>query len=193
MDFVEGLPTSSKQNVIFVIVDRFTKYVHFIPLSHPYTASKVAALFLQHVFKLHGLPSSIVSDRDTTFTSLFWEELFRRQGVDLAMSSSYHPQSDGKTEVVNKSLEHCLRAFVADKPSLWVEWLPLAEYWFNTNYHTSTKLSPFEALYGYSPPRLIEFMPGLTRVAAVEDLLKHRQQVVGLLEHNLVAAQASMK
>uniref|UniRef100_A0A2N9I334 Chromo domain-containing protein n=1 Tax=Fagus sylvatica TaxID=28930 RepID=A0A2N9I334_FAGSY len=94
---------------------------------------------------------------------------------------------------VNKSLEHYLRAFVADKPSLWVEWLPLAEYWFNTNYHTSTKLSPFEALYGYSPPRLIEFVPGLTRVAAVEDLLEHRQQVVGLLEHNLVAAQARMK
>jgi hypothetical protein len=193
MDFVEGLPTSRKQNVILVIVDRFTKYVHFISLSHPYTASKVAALFLQHVFKLHGLPSSIVSDRDTVFTSLFWEELFRRQGVDLAMSSSYHPQSDGQTEVVNKSLEHYLRAFAADKPSLWVEWLPLAEYWFNTNYHTSTKLSPFEALYGYLPPRLIEFMPGLTRVATVEDLLKHRQQVVGLLEHNLVAAQARMK
>jgi hypothetical protein len=109
------------------------------------------------------------------------------------MSSSYHLQSDGQIEVVNKSLEHYLRAFVADKSSLWVEWLPLAEYWFNTNYHTSTKLSPFEALYGYLPPRLIEFVPGLTRVAAVEDLLEHREQVVGLLEHNLVAAQARMK
>jgi hypothetical protein len=101
-----------------------------------------------------------VSDRDTTFTSLFWEELFRRQVVDLAMSSSYHPQSDGQTGVVNKSLEHYLRAFAADKPSLWVEWLPLAEYWFNTNYHTSTKLSHFEALYGYLLPRLIEFVLG---------------------------------
>uniref|UniRef100_A0A2N9I5B5 Chromo domain-containing protein n=1 Tax=Fagus sylvatica TaxID=28930 RepID=A0A2N9I5B5_FAGSY len=151
MDFVEGLPTSSKQNVIL----------------------------------LHGLSSSIVSERDTAFTSLFWEELFRRQGVDLTMSSSYHPQFDEPTEVVNKSLEHYLRAIIADKPSLWVEWLPLAEYWFNSNYHTSTKLSPFEALYGYLPPRLIEFVPGLTRVAAVEDLLEHRQQVVGLLEHNL--------
>jgi hypothetical protein len=79
------------------------------------------------------------------------------------------------------------------KPSLWVEWLPLAEYWFSSNYHTSTKLSPFEALYGYLPPRLIEFVPGLTRVAAVEDLLEHRQQVVGLLEHKLVDAQARMK
>jgi hypothetical protein len=79
MDFVEGLLTSRKQNMILVIVDRFTKYVHFISLFHPYTASKVAALFLQHVFKLHGLPSSIVSDRDTVSTSLFWEKLFRRQ------------------------------------------------------------------------------------------------------------------
>jgi hypothetical protein len=193
MDFVEGLPTSSKQNVILVSVDRFTKYVHFIPLSHPYMVSRVAFLFLQHMFKLHGLSSSIVSERDTAFTSLFWEELFRRQGVDLTMSSSYHPQFDEPTEVVNKSLEHYLRAIIADKPSLWVEWLPLAEYWFNSNYHTSTKLSPFEALYGYLPPRLIEFVPRLTRAAAVEDLLEHRQQVVGLLEHNLVVAQARMK
>jgi hypothetical protein len=73
------------------------------------------------VFKLHGKPSSIVSDRDIVFTSLFWEELFRKQGVELAMNTSYHPQSDGKTEVVNKSLEQYLRAFAAKKPSLWVE------------------------------------------------------------------------
>ena len=128
-----------------------------------------------------------------SFTSLFWEELFRRQGVDLVMSSSYYLQSDGQTEVVNKSLEYYLRAFAANKPSLWVEWLPLAEYWFNTNYHTSIKLSPFEALYGYLPLRLIEFVPRLTRVAAVEDLLEHRQQVMRLLKHNLVASQARMK
>ena len=109
------------------------------------------------------------------------------------MRSSYDPQSDRQTEVVNKSLEHHLRAFAADKPSLWMEWLPLVEYWFNINYHTSIKQSPFEALYGYLPPRLIEFVPRLTRVAAVEDFLEHRQQVVGLLEHNLMAAQAWMK
>jgi hypothetical protein len=170
MDFVEGLPTSSKQNVILVIVDKFTKYVHFIPLSHPYTASRVAALFLQHVFKLHGLPSSIVSDRDTAFTSLFWEELFSKQRVDLS-----------------------IRVFAANKPSLWVEWLPLAEYWFNTNYHASTRLSLFKALYGYSPPRLLEFILGTTKVAAVEELLQHRQQVMSILQENLVATQGRMK
>ena len=83
------------------------------------------------------------------------------------MRSSYDPQSDRQTEVVNKSLEHHLRAFAADKPSLWMEWLPLVEYWFNINYHTSIKQSPFEALYGYLPPKLVEFVPGLTRIAAV--------------------------
>uniref|UniRef100_A0A2N9EIS5 Integrase catalytic domain-containing protein n=1 Tax=Fagus sylvatica TaxID=28930 RepID=A0A2N9EIS5_FAGSY len=91
MDFIEGLPTSNKQNVILVVVDRLTKYVQFIALAHPYTTATVASLFLHHVFKLHDMSSFIVSDRDTAFTSLFWEELFRQQGVDLAMSSSYHP------------------------------------------------------------------------------------------------------
>ena len=129
MDFIEGLPTSNKQNVILVVVDRLTKYVQFIALAHPYTTATVASLFLCHVFKLHDMSSFIVSDIDTAFTSLFWEELFRQQGVDLAMSPSYHPQSDGQTEVVNKSLEQYLRAFASDKPSLWVEWLPLAKYW----------------------------------------------------------------
>ena len=113
--------------------------------------------------------------------------------MDLTMSSSYHPQSNGQIKVVNKSLEHYLRAFAADKPSLWVEWLPLVEYWFNTNYHTSTKLSPFEALYGYSPPKLLEFVPRTTRVAAVEELLQHRQQVMSILQENLVVAQRRMK
>ena len=88
-----------------MIVDRLAKYVHFIALSHPYSASKVTALFVQHVFKLHGMPNSIVSDRDPIFTSLFWSELIRLQGVQLTMSSFYHPQNDGQTEVVNMSLE----------------------------------------------------------------------------------------
>ena len=102
--------------MVFVVVDRFTKYVHFIPLAHPYTTAKVAHLFMQFVFKLHGLPSTIVSDRDPVFTSKFWSELMKLQGISLAMSSSYHPQIDGQTEVVNKSLEHYLRAFASDRP-----------------------------------------------------------------------------
>uniref|UniRef100_A0A2N9IYS4 Integrase catalytic domain-containing protein n=1 Tax=Fagus sylvatica TaxID=28930 RepID=A0A2N9IYS4_FAGSY len=193
MDFIEGLPNSNKHSVILVVVDRLTKYVHFIPLSHPYTAAKVASLFMQHVFKLHGLPSSIVSDRDTAFTSIFWQELFIKQGIELAMSSAYHPQTDGQTEVVNRSLEQYLRAFASDKPQQWVDWLPLAEFWFNTNYHTSTHTSPFEALYGYPPPTLMEYIPGTTKVEAVEDHLSQRQQALALLKANLAAVQERMK
>uniref|UniRef100_A0A2N9FIE8 Integrase catalytic domain-containing protein n=1 Tax=Fagus sylvatica TaxID=28930 RepID=A0A2N9FIE8_FAGSY len=171
----KGLPNSNKHSVILVVVDRLTKYVHFIPLSHPYTAAKVASLFMHHVFKLHGLPSSIVSDRDTAFTSIFWQELFIKQGIELAMSSAYHPQTDGQTEVVNRSLEQYLKAFASDKPQQWVDWLPLAEFWFNTNYHTSTHTSPFEALYGYPPPTLMEYIPAAQERMKLQTN-KHRQE-----------------
>jgi hypothetical protein len=97
MDFIEGLPSSQGFTVIFVVVDRFTKYGHFLPLSHPYTASKVAEIFLANVLKLHGMPRTIVSDRDLVCTSSFWRDLFKLQGISLALSSAYHPQSDGQT------------------------------------------------------------------------------------------------
>jgi len=179
--------------VVFVVVDRFTKYVHFIPLAHPYTAAKVAQMFMQYVFKLHGMPSTIVSDRDPVFTSKFWLELMKLQGANLAMSSSYHPQSDGYTEVVNKSLEHYLRAFAADKPHSWVDWLPMAEFWFNINFHPSIKLTPFGALYGYPSLKVVEYVPGVTRVAAVDSYLQDRQQLFSLLKNNLNMAQERMK
>ena len=95
MDFVEGLPKSQLKDVVLVVVDRLTKFVHFVALSHPYTATKVAHLYMQHVFKFHGMLATIVSDRDLMFTSHFWQELIRLQRVQLAMSSAYHPQSYG--------------------------------------------------------------------------------------------------
>lgn len=101
LDFVEGLPKFGHANCILVVVDSFTKYAHFIPLHHPYTAASVAKLFLDHVYKYHDMPLSIVSDRDRVFNSKFWQELFSLAGVQLQMSSSYHPQSDGQTERVN--------------------------------------------------------------------------------------------
>ena len=162
MDFVGGLPKSQRLDVVMVVVDRLTKYVHFIGLSHPNSAAKVAALFAQNVLKLHDMPTSIVSNRDPVFIAKFWAELFKLQGVQLAMSSTYHSQTDGQTEVVNKSLEHYLRSFSADRTTEWVERLYLAEFWFNTNYHTATKMTPYEVLYGYSPPRLMDYVSGTT-------------------------------
>ena len=193
MDFVEGLPKSHLKSVVFVVVDRLTKYTHFMALSHPYTATKVANLYLHFVFKLHGMPSTIVSDRDPMFTSLFWREWMKLQGVKLAMSSAYHRQSDGQTKVVNKSLEYYLRAFAADRPSTWVEWLPLAKFWFNTNFHTSIKMIPFETLYGYSPLRVLDYVVSTKRVDAVDLMLRDRQQILSLLKQNLCVAQERVR
>ena len=170
------------QSVVLVAMDKLTNYTHFMALFHPYTATKVANVYLKSVFKLHGMPSTIMSDRDPIFTSHFLRELMRLQGVVLTMSSSYHPQTDGQTKVVNKSLEHYLRAFAADKPTTWVEWLPLAEFWFNTNFHVAAKMTPFEALSGYLPPRVLDYAVGTTRVGAVDSLLKGRQQLLSLVK-----------
>lgn len=93
MDFIEGLPKSQGKTTIFVVVDRLTKYAHFIPLTHPYTAKDVAQLFLDNIYKLHGLPTTIVSDRDAIFTSMFWQELFMLLGTEHCLSTAYHPQS----------------------------------------------------------------------------------------------------
>lgn len=151
-----------------MVVDHLTKYSHFVPLGHPYTTKSVAQLFVKHVFKLHGLPQSNVSDRDSTFTSNFWRELFKAQGAKLEFSMAYHQQTDGQSEAVNKSLETYLRCFVGDWPKDWVRWVPLAEWWYNTTQHTSTRLTPFEALYGYQHPKLISYVPGTTKAEEVE-------------------------
>jgi len=193
MDFVEGLPLSRGHSVIMVVVDRLSKYSHFVSLSHPYTAAMVAQLFISTVFKLHGMPQTIVSDRDPIFTSLFWSELFRLQGSTLKLSTSYHPQTDGQTEIVNKCLENYLRCFAQDSPKHWTNWLPWAEYWYNTTWHSAIKMTPFEAVYGQPPPRLLSYIPGTTRVEAVDEVLRNREQILGLLQLNMQQAQQRMK
>lgn len=127
MDFVEGLPTSGSANSIMVVVDKFTRFAHFIPLHHPFTAAKVAAAYLNNVFKLHSLPKIMVSDRDPIFTSRFWKEFFSMMGNELRINSAYHPQTDGQSGRVNQCLEIYLRCFTHACPGKWSQYLSLAE------------------------------------------------------------------
>jgi IS30 family transposase len=121
MDFIESLPISNGHSVIMVVVDRLFKYAHFIPLKHPFTVASVAKTFVANVVCLHVIPTSIVSDRDKVFISSFWQTLFQLLGMQLYMSSSYHPQTDGQTEVVNRVLEQYLRCFVGLQPKTWMD------------------------------------------------------------------------
>lgn len=105
MDFIEGLPSSYQYNCILVIVDKFSKYSHFIPIRHPYTAKRIAEIFLDQFYRLHSMPLAIVSDRDLVFTSAFWQEFFRSLGTDFKLSIAYRPQTDGQIERVNQSVE----------------------------------------------------------------------------------------
>eukprot|EP00252_Welwitschia_mirabilis_P003646 TRINITY_DN13712_c0_g1_i1.p1 TRINITY_DN13712_c0_g1~~TRINITY_DN13712_c0_g1_i1.p1 ORF type:complete len:249 (+),score=22.32 TRINITY_DN13712_c0_g1_i1:100-747(+) len=193
MDFIEGLTPSNGKNVIMVVIDRLSKYAHFIPVAHPFTISVIAQLFIGHIFKLHGMPNSIISDRDKVFISNFWQELFRLQGTKLCMSSSYHPQTDGQTEVVNRCLETYLRCFTGQKPKAWTKWLPWAEWWYNTTFHCSTKMTPYEVVYGQPPPTVLSYIPGSTNVDQVDMELRNRDQVLRLLKENLESTQARMK
>lgn len=193
MDFVEGLPISRGKSTIFVVVDRLSKYAHFIPISHPYTANNLALIFFENIFKLYGMPKSIVCDRDPAFTSSFWKELFQLQGTQFNFSSSYHPQTDGQTEVVNRTLEMYLRCFTGHRPKEWARWIPWAEYCYNTSIHSATKKSPYEVLYGREPPNLLSYVPGTTKLEAVEKELQDRDQVLEELKDQLKEAQARMK
>jgi len=127
MDIIIGLPKPKGKSVIMVVVDRLTKYAHFCALSHPFKTSTIATTFMKSIQKLHGNPNIIVSDRDPIFTGNFWTKLFSCQGTQLTHSSSYHPQSDEKIEIMNKCLEGYLHCFVPDKETQWVKWLPMVE------------------------------------------------------------------
>jgi len=116
MDFIEGLPKVGGKSVILTVVDRFSKYVHFIALGHPYTASSVARAFFDGIVRLHGFPTSIVSDRDPDFTSHMWRDLFKMAGVQLRFSMVFHPQTDGQLEIVNKVLAMYLLCAMGDRP-----------------------------------------------------------------------------
>lgn len=171
MDFVTHLPVSLGHTAIWVICDRLSKYVHFIALPTKYSAQDLAARFSVEVYRLHGAPRSIISDRDPLFLSSFWKEFFHLQGTTLNFSTAYHSETNGQTEVVNRSLEAYLRCFASENPKHWFHFLHLAEFWHNTCFHSSIGMTPFEALYGRPPPTLQDFLPGSTAVDSIATTL----------------------
>jgi hypothetical protein len=119
LDFVEGLPKSQGFDVILVVIDKLTKYGHFLPLKHPFSAAQAAQTFVNSIYKLHGLPHCIISDRDEIFTSKLWQELFHLTDTQLLMISAYHPQNDGQTERLNQCLKAFLRCSIHATPNQW--------------------------------------------------------------------------
>jgi hypothetical protein len=157
MDFVLGLPRTKRGfDSIFVVVDRFSKMAHFIPCQKTSDATHIVNLFFKEVIRFHGLPRSIVSDRDRKFIGNFWRTLWKKMGNNLSFSLSYHPQIDGQTEVVNRSLGDLLRSLVIEHHSQWNNVLPQAKFSYNDLVNRRTGWSPFQIVYGMQPRGIFE-------------------------------------
>jgi hypothetical protein len=193
MDFIEGFPKVGGKSVILRVVDRFSKFTHFIPLSHPYSASSMAKAFFDNIVRLHGMPCSIVSDRDPIFTSTFWKELFRLARVKLLLSSAFHPQTDGQSEVVNCTIVMYLCCLVGDRPHSLLQWLPWAEFFYNSSYQSALSITPFHVVYGQHPPPLVRYDSGSSKVAAVDAQLCDGDEFLQQIRERLLLSQDVMK
>jgi hypothetical protein len=193
MDFITGLPKTQGRYYIYVVADRLTKFAHFFAISSECKATQVADLFFREIFRLHGLPKNIVSDRGSRFMSAFWQELFRLTGTELTPSTSYHPQTDGQTEIVNKWLEGYLRNYVVGQQKTWVKWLHLGEHCYNTTYHMFAGMSPFRALYVYDAPSFVDLAFGDKRAPKAKDWFQESQDILKALKDNLQTTQNQQK
>lgn len=190
MDFVTGIPkTHDGLDCILVVVDRLTKRAHFIAMTKEATAADCAQLFIDEVFRLHGLPKSLVTDRDTRFTNKFWETLHGRLGISLDMSTPYHPQTDGQTERTNRTMEQLLRPYVNELGTNWALHLPLIEFGYNNAYQASIGMSPFKADLGFEP-RFIDLVHSTEkRSEAANDFAEMQEALSREVQESMALAQ----
>jgi len=150
-DFITKLLLAQEYNAILVVCDRFSKIAHFIATTEKTSVKRLARLFRDQVWKLHGLPESIVSDRGVQFAAGMMKELNNLLGIQTKLSTAYYPQTDGQTERVNQELEQYLRVFIDHRQEQWLDWLGTAEFTYNNKIHAATKVSPFKVNYGQDP------------------------------------------
>jgi hypothetical protein len=179
MEFITGLPTSTKQNdSIMVVVDKLRKYTHFIRIKSNYKEIYITSIFMNEIFRVHGMPKEIVSDRDMKFTSNFWKYLMVGLETKLLFITAYHPHTDGQMKRVNQILEDMLRMHVMHQPKKWEYYLPLVEFAYNNGYQESLKTSPFEVLYGRPCNTPISWSNPINRITIRPDMLKEMEQQV---------------
>ena len=182
------LPPSKGFDSIFVVVDRSTKMAHFVPCNKIVTGEEIARLFIDNVYKYHGLPDDIISDRGTQFTSKFWQSLFKILQVEIKLSSAYHPQTDGQTERVNQVLEQYLRCSINYYQDNWVDLLPLAEFAYNNTIQDSTKQTSFFANYDQHL-RFDQFHLSISKNPAAKDLATRLLEIQKDMKIKLLEAQ----
>jgi len=187
-----GCPRKKKgSDSIFVIVDRFSKMAHFIPCHKTDDATNIADLFFKEIVRLHGVPRSIVSDRDVKFLSYFWKVLWEKLGTKLLFSTTCHPQTDGQTEVVNRTLTQLLRTVIQKNLKTWEDCLPFIEFAYNRTMHTITSYSPFEIVYGFNPLTHLDLMP--LPIDEMSSLDGHRNAELVKSIHERVQLQIAQK
>ena len=196
MDFIVQLPkTKDGYDAIVVFVDRLSKMVQFAPTTTTASAPDIAKIFFNVIFRAHGLPKVIVSDRDAKFTSHFWQALFNYLGTSLAMSTAFHPQSDGQTECANRTLEDMLRAYVSYQQNNWDKCLAAGEFAYNNSKQASTGMTPFMLNYGQDPitPTSLLSNTSNLHVPAAEEFILHMKNLLHIATDSLHMAQERQK